>query len=256
MTIQSVRRATDITSLFSMSQPALGITQIAKALELNKATVWGIVTTLEQEGFLQQDPETQKYSLGPKLFELGMAFVSNLEINAKASRPVHNLASRTGMNARIGIWSGKSVLVTSMALPKAEDSLSPQIGPRVPAYCSALGKVLLAFMEREALEEYLAGVELMRHTATTIVSVEALRADLEQTRERGYSITREEMIPGVIAMGAPVFGKERRLVAAISLSGPPKLVAGRKLEEAATELMNTAAQISQEMGYYSALAHG
>ena len=94
MAIQSVKRATDIISLFSSSQPALGITQIAAALGLNKATAWGLVTTLEKQGFLQQDPETLKYGIGSKLFELGMVYFSNLEINAKSSRLAQGLARR------------------------------------------------------------------------------------------------------------------------------------------------------------------
>src|SRR6516164_9427570 len=106
MTIQSVKRATDIISLFSSSQTSLGVTQIAALLGLNKATAWGLVATLEKQGFLKQDPDTQKYSVGSKLFELGMVYVGSLEINAKASRQVHGLASRTGLNARVGIWDG------------------------------------------------------------------------------------------------------------------------------------------------------
>src|SRR5689334_1519607 len=98
MIIQSVKRSTDIISLFSSAQPSLGITQIAALLNLNKTTVWGLVTTLEQQGFLQQDPATQKYGVGPKLFELGMVYAGTLEINAKASRLVQGLASRTRLN--------------------------------------------------------------------------------------------------------------------------------------------------------------
>lgn len=250
MTIQSVVRATEIISLFSSSPAALGITQIATALNLNKATTWGLVTTLEQQGFLQQDPDTHKYSLGPKLFELGMVYMGSLEINARASRPVHSLSNRTGFEVRVGIWDRGSVLVTLFALPKAEDSFSHQIGPRVPAYCSGLGKALLAYLEPEQLEEYLAGVELIRHTPSTVATFKDLRKELEETRERGYALSVEEMIPGVAALGAPVFGRTRKVVAAISVSGPPAVVAESRREEVAAELLRTAAEVSREMGYY------
>jgi DNA-binding IclR family transcriptional regulator len=250
MTIQSVKRATDIISLFSSSRTSLGITQIAAALNLNKATAWGLVTTLEKQGFLQQDPDTQKYSVGPKLFELGMVYVGSLEINAKASRLVHGLASRTGFNARVGIWDGDSVLITLLALPKAEDSLSHQIGPRVPAYCSGVGKALLANLEPDTLENYLRVTELARHTRATIVTAEKLLKDLEKTRERGYSISSEEMIPGIAALGAPIFGRKKGLAGAISISGPPSALLGKQMGKLADELMYTAAEISREMGYY------
>jgi DNA-binding IclR family transcriptional regulator len=256
MIIQSVKRSTDIISLFSSAQPALGITQIAALLNLNKTTVWGLVTTLEQQGFLQQDPATQKYGVGPKLFELGMVYAGSLEINAKASRLVQGLASRTRLNARVGIWDNGSVLITLLALPKAEDSLSHQIGPRVPAYCSGVGKALLAFRTDDEISIYLRDTELVRHTQATIVDSEKLLEDLEKTRERGYAISCEEMIPGLAALGAPIFDRTRRLAGSLSLSSSPAAVSGKLVEPLAEELLRTAAAISQELGYYKDLSAG
>jgi DNA-binding IclR family transcriptional regulator len=251
--IQSVKRATDIISLFTSAQTSLGITQIAAALSLNKATAWGLVTTLEKQGFLQQDPDTQKYAVGSKLFELGMVYIGSLEINAKATRTAHGLASRTGLTARVGIWDRGAVLITLLALPKAEDSLSHQMGPRVPAYCSAIGKAILAFLEPDELREYLAGMELGRHAPATIVTPEELLKDMEKTRERGYSISGEEMIPGLTALGAPVFGRTRRVVGAISISDAPTVLGGKRTGKVAGELLRAAAEISREMGFYKSL---
>jgi DNA-binding IclR family transcriptional regulator len=250
MTIQSVKRSTDILSLFSSSQTALGITQIAALLSLNKATAWGLVTTLEQQGFLQQNPGTQKYSIGSKIFELGMVYFGHIEINATASRPVHELASRTGLNARVGIWDRNSVLITLLAMPKSEDSISHQLGPRIPAYCSGIGKALLAFMEPEELQAYLRDTILMPHTKNTFRSVEILVADLEKTRKLGYSISHEEMIPGLIALGAPVYGKGKRLAGAISIGGPPSIFHAKQVDKMGDELLRTATEISQTMGCY------
>jgi DNA-binding IclR family transcriptional regulator len=250
MTIQSVKRATDIISLFSSSQTSLGITQIAASLNLNKATVWGLVTTLEKQAFLQQDPDTLKYGVGPKMFELGMVYLGSLEINAKASRLVHGLASRTHLNARVGIWDVGSVLITLLALPKAEDSISHQIGPRVPAYCSGIGKAMLSYLDPAELQNYLSMTALVRHTRATIVTAKELLKDLEKTRERDYSISCEEMIPGLAALGAPIFGRTRVLAGAISISYSPTSIGTEQMEKLANELLCTAAEISQGMGYY------
>jgi DNA-binding IclR family transcriptional regulator len=249
MNIQSVQRATDIISLFCKSPHRLGITEIATALKLNKGTVWGLVTTLEQEQFLQQDPDTRKYGVGPKLFELGMVYVSNLEINVKASRPAQTLADRTGLTARIGILDNDSIMITYHAVPRSEDYMAHQIGPRVPAYCSAIGKALLANLKPAQLKEYLRSVDLVRHARNTIVNRAQLRSDLEETRERGYSIAREEMSPGLAALGAPIFGRNHELVGAISISESPGIVLGKRMEKLSNELMHAAAGISREMGY-------
>jgi DNA-binding IclR family transcriptional regulator len=251
MIIQSVKRATDIISLFTSSQTSLGVTQIAALLGLNKATVWGLITTLEQQGFLQQDTDTLKYGVGPKLFELGMVYVGSLEINAKASRLAHALASRTGLNVRIGIWDGGGVLVTLLALPKTGDSFSHQLGPRVPAHCSGIGKALLAYLEPDELQAYLSQTELERYTRTTIVSVEKLLKDLESTRERGYAISSEEMVPGLVALAAPIFGKTKKLVGAMSISYSPTNGTSKHVDKVAADLLSTAAEISRQMGYYN-----
>jgi DNA-binding IclR family transcriptional regulator len=118
----------------------------------------------------------------------------------------------------------------------------------VPAYCSAIGKALLANLDAARLKEYLRDVQLQRHTRSTLVTREALRADLEATRERGYSVSREEMIPGLAALGAPVFGRNRELVGAISISETPRIVLGKRLERLGYELGRAAADISRD-GY-------
>jgi DNA-binding IclR family transcriptional regulator len=250
MEIQSVKRATDIISLFSVSQPSLGITQIAALLGLNKATAWGLVTTLHNQGFLQQDAETQKYSVGSKLFEMGMVYYESLEINARGSKPAHDLASRTGFIARLGVWDRNSVLITLLAMPKAEDSLSHQIGPRIPAYCSGIGKALLAFIEKDELDEYLERTVLTPHASGTIVSRDLLIADLESARRTGYSVSREEMIPGLVALGAPVYGKGRKLAGAISIGGLPVNVTQKQIARYGEELLRAAREASQAMGCY------
>ena len=249
MNIQSVQRATDIISLLCRSPQRLGVTEIAAALGLNKGTAWGLVTTLEQQGFLQQDPDSRKYGVGPRLFELGMIYVGNLEINVKGARQAQNLAARTGLTARIGIFENGSVLITHLAVPRSEDYLSHQIGPRTPAYCSAIGKAILANMDPAELEDYLGKVELVVHTKNSMISRAALRKDIESARERGYSITREEMIPGLAALGAPVFGRNHRLVGALSVSETPEIVLGKRMEKLGYELTRAAADISREMGF-------
>ena len=137
-----------------------------------------------------------------------------------------------------------------LALPRSEDSLSHQIGPRVPAYCSGIGKALLAHLEAKELDEYLRRVPLVRHTQTTITSRDKLREDLDDARARGYSIGRAEMIPGVAALGAPIFDRRHQLAGAISISQSPEVVLGRRMKKLAAELLETAFQISREMGCY------
>jgi len=140
MKIQSVQRAIDILGLFSIGQPLLGVTEIAKLLHLNKGTAWGLVTTLESKGLLSQDPRTSKYGLGPKVFEMGLIYVGGLPLNRVAVGPAQKLADSTKLTVWMGIWDGNAILVTNHSLPRGTAKTSDQIGPKLAAHCSSVGK--------------------------------------------------------------------------------------------------------------------
>ena len=128
-TIQSIDRAMEMLLLFTRNRPKLGITEISQSLGLAKGTVHGLVRTLSKAGFLQQDPESRKYRLGLKIYELGMILAGTLEINDKAGGPTAQLARRTGMVAKIAIWDGSSALLVLHIDPKAHSLFTHQIGP-------------------------------------------------------------------------------------------------------------------------------
>jgi len=218
-------------------------------MELPKGTVQGIVRTLVDGGFLQQDRETRKYRLGYKLYELGAVLSETLEINQKAAGPVHRLAERTDMICRVAIWDRNAALVTLNVTPKYADSLAQQIGPRVVAYCSAIGRALLAYLEPTELESYLDQTELIPFTAQTITQRDQLVRELEETRVRGYAVNNQEMAPGRVSLAAPVLQGGGRLAASISLTGSPDRVLGKDMEALAHDLRNTASEVSRYMGY-------
>jgi len=250
MKIQSVHRATRVLSLFSLNKPRLGISEISRALDLHKGTVQGLVRTLVQEGFLQQDSETRKYQLGPKIYELGVVLAGSLEVNQKASNPAHQLAKRTQHLVRIAILDNDSALITLDAYPRSLPFLSRQFGPRAPLYCTAVGKALLAFLEQPEVDVYLEQTELTPYTANTLIQKDQLLRDLEETRQRGYSINREEHLLSRSAVGAPIFERRGRLSASMSLVGYPSYILGKHMESLAKEVMNTALEISRSMGYF------
>lgn len=252
MGIQSVHRALHILSLFSHRRPALGVSEISRSLSLPKGTIHGLIRTLVNQGFLSQDPETRKYRLGLKIYELGIILSGTLDINQKAAQPAHQLAKRTRLMSRIAIWDGDSVMITLNAYPPPYAVLPHQIGPRVHAYCSAIGKACLAFLGDEEINAYLDRIKLVSFTPSTIISKKQLQAELMETRERGYSVDQEEAVQGLGCLGAPIFDREGTVAGSISLSGNPKRVTGDQIKNLAEELLKTAAEISQYMGYVTA----
>ena len=250
MVIQSIHRAMQVLSLFTLSTPRLGISEMSRALNLHKATVQGLVKTLEGEQFLQQDQETRKYQLGLRLYELGYLKAISLEINQRASNPIYELAKRLQSLVHIAILQEDSAIITLDSYPRSEPFLSRQFGPRIPLYCTALGKVFLAFMEQGEIEAYLEQTELFAYTPNTIVEKDRLLEEIEETRKRGYSINLEEHLLNRAAIGAPIFGKDKGIEASISLVRDPRDIMGEQLKEVAKEVIDTALEISRLMGYF------
>jgi DNA-binding IclR family transcriptional regulator len=250
MKIQSVYRAMRILSLFTFSTPRLGISEISRAVNLHKGTVQGLVKTLADGGFLQQDQETRKYQLGLKIYELGFITAGNLEINRQASNPAHELAKKTRSLVHVAILQEDSAVITLGAYPRSIPFLSRQFGPRVPLHCTALGKVFLSFMEQSEIEAYFERTEFVPYTPNTILEKDRLVEELEETRKSGYSINREEHLLNRAAIGAPVFGRDKGVVASMSLVCNPLDILGEQLEVLAKEVTNTALEISRLMGYF------
>ncbi len=249
-TIQSVQRAIQILNLFSLNTPSLGISEISRLLDINKGTVQGLIQTLFSEGFLLQDEETRKYRLGVKIYELGITSVGSMEINLRSSTPAHDLAKRTGFLVRIGIFDKDSAFVTLDAYPRSEPFLFRQIGPRTPLYCTALGRAILAFLDQDEFDAYFKKTKLIPYTPNTVIDKKELLKELEATRVRGYSINREEHIFGRAALGAPIFGRHKKLCASLCLVGNPNKILGKDLAHLAEEIKRTTMEISMNMGYF------
>jgi DNA-binding IclR family transcriptional regulator len=247
--IQSVSRALSLICLFTHGSPRRGITEISNALGLAKPTVHGLVRTLVKQGFLQQDPQTRKYGLGLKIYELGIVLAGSLEINQKGAGRAYQLSKQTGLVSRIAIWNLDVALLTVNIEPRSHLFFVHQIGPRIPAYCSGIGKALLAFLEPRELQGYLERVKLEPLTANTITQKKQFLKEIEEIRRRGYSIDREETLLDLACIGTPIFGQGGRLEGAISLSGEAKSIY-KGMETLVPELLKTSREISRSLGYF------
>jgi IclR family transcriptional regulator, KDG regulon repressor len=252
MSIQSVDRALQILALFSHRSPVLGVTEISRAVGLSKGTVHGLIRTLLQQRFLQQDSATRKYRLGLKIYELGIILSGTLEINQKAAGPLNQLSKETLLECRVAIWDGDSMVITSSVHPRPRAVLPHQFGPRVHAYCSAIGKTVLAFLDAEQIDSYLQRTVFVAFTPSTVTDRQLLAQELELTRRRGYAIDREEAVQGLSCIGAPIFQRSGEIAGAISVSGNTQRVLGEKSDVFIGALLKTAAEISRYMGYYPA----
>ncbi|MGW1564605.1 IclR family transcriptional regulator [Streptomyces sp. NPDC002144] len=216
--VQSVDRAVSILQSLSRRGPS-GVTELAAALGLHKATVFRLLATLESRGLVEQDTERGRYRLGFGMVELaaGAGRQSDLSL---LSRPVcRELAAAVGETVNLAIHDGLEVITIDQEMGGATISSIDWVGKRSPLHATAAGKLFLAHMPEEQADEVL-GRGLVRYTPHTITEPALLKAELRTVRERGYATTSQEHEIGLAAIAAPIHDLDGRIVAAVTVSGP------------------------------------
>jgi DNA-binding IclR family transcriptional regulator len=216
---------------------------------LHKSTAFRLLEALSRHGLVAVDERSGRYRLGLGLFELGMAAVSRLDVGQCAPPFLEALAADTGESASLGIFEDPEV-VHILRVESAHPLRLPSLaGRRSPAYCTGIGKAILAHLESERLQRYLAEVTLHSRTPRTITDPEALQQDLRRVRARGWSLDDEEIFPGLRCVAAPIFGFDGRVAAGVSVAGPTSRMLKDSLPRFAAKVVATAAEISRRLGH-------
>lgn len=248
MSQQSIQRATQVLGLFTFEHPSWRVSDMAKALGLAIGTTHGIISALEKAEYLAQNPSSKEYHLGLKLLELGALQSATYSLNRKAATPISYLSRHTKTIGRVGVLNN-DVVLTTMSTDHQEWHPSSYIGPTVPAFCTGIGRAILAYLPGEQVLAHLTRVKLHPYTSKTITDPVQLRAELAATKERGYSLVYGETLIHLDTIGVPVFGPEGRVVGAVSLSGSPEQFADGNVAGLAPKLLDAAMEISTHMGY-------
>ncbi len=248
--IQSVSRALDILEAFAVGQEELGVTELSRKLKLHKNNVFRLLATLETRGYVEQDKETGNYRLGMKTFEVASVFLHHLGL-VKQARPVlEQLAAETGETAYLAVLDGPwAVCVDGVETAHAVRVVS-QLGRRVPAHASALGKIQLAFRPQEELEQLWKQHELVAVTPRTITDAGRLGEELARIAAQDLALEDEEAASGVRGAAAPVRDYQRRVVGAVGVVGPVlRLTLERVQSELAPRVRAAAQSVSKRLGY-------
>lgn len=229
------------------------LTEISEAIDLNTSTTFRLVASLEYHRYLARDEESGKYTLGIACLELAKSFQAGNALSRLAAPDLEALRDEVRETVHLAVLDGSDV-VYLQKLPglHAIGFLESRVGGRLPAYCTGLGKVLLAYADPAYVRELIEGSHgtLERFTTTTITDVDELMDHLATIRERGYAFDWGEHEPDVRCVAVPVFGKNGGIPAAISVAGPANrmepLQENRPVIEAT---LATAATISQKLGF-------
>lgn len=248
--IQAVSHALDLLEQFYDEVDELGVTELSKRLKLHKNNVFRLLATLESRGYIEQNKVTENYRLGLKTLELGQTFIKQMGL-LRQSRPVlEALVKKCNETTYVAILKESSIVYLDVVETDLTVRVVPRVGSRLPAYSTAAGKVQFAYMTEEELENYLPK-ELKRHTPNTITDRDEFKRQLTKIAEQGYAVDNEELDVGVRCVGAPIRDYTRRIIGAVSISGPSMRFTDERMEKELIPLVQMAGEeISTKLGYH------
>ncbi len=245
--IQSIDRAAAILKALASGPRRLGVSELADRLELARPTVHGLLQTLQDHGFVEQDRHSDKYQLGPGLLQLGYSYLDLNELRARSIGHADRLASRTSSSVRVGVMHGASVVVVHHVFrPDAAFGVL-EVGLQLPLYASSLGKAILAFSPGQVLEDLLAE-PLPRLTKRTLTPA-ALRRELAGVRDKGVASEHDEAVLGESSLAAPIFDHAGHAVGAIGVGDATERLFPRGPAKGVAAAVGEAARgVSRELG--------
>jgi IclR family transcriptional regulator, KDG regulon repressor len=219
--MNSVEKALSVLMAFAGQNRETGTAALSKELGFHTSTVNRILLTLAKQGFLQQNPQTKKFTLGPSIYKLGSTALRTRGSNlmSTAIPYLESLCEKVGETVILEVIVGKHGVIAYVAEGKPSYRIAARVGERVPTHAAAGAKAIIAFFDPKTRETFLRK-RLVRYNANTITDAETFATELERIRERGISFTREEIDLGINAIAAPVFDSESKPVAAVVIVGP------------------------------------
>ena len=245
---QVVDRVVDILEVFARVGPELGVSDVSRALGLKKATTHRLLASLRRRGIVAQSPTSRRYRLGIKLWELGQMATTQIDWLDRAKPFLQQLTDTVGETTHLAVLDDGQVLYVDKYESSHSLRMPSQVGRRLPAHCSGVGKALIAFLPDEVVGTLVARRGLPNFTPRTITDPSRLRAELATTRLRGYSIDDEEIEEGLVCIGAPVRDHTSHVVAAISIAGPSSRLRPETIAAHAVSVVMVANAISAALG--------
>lgn len=250
--IQSVDRALDILEALAR-RGKMSLAELSLKTGLNASTCHHLVSTIGRRGYITQDADTRRYSLGSKIFQLSEARASQINLIELAMPFLTRLNRKTGEAVRLVVIEGTELITVAKLGSLHAVKVDSATGRSDAPHATAAGKAILAWLPQLRIDEILDARGMERFTAETITSRRALVEELRLVRRYGYSEDREEFEPGVHCIGAAVRSHKGAVIGSISLSIPTMRVSADALARARKEVMATAQDITRELGSNTAI---
>lgn len=247
--VQVLDRALAALEVLAARSTECSLVEMSTTLKLHKSTAHRLMMVLEQHRLVDKNPDTGRYRLGLKLFEFGSKAFGAIDLRRHAKPYLDRLQRELGETVFFCLLDDGQVFYIEKIESQQSVRTACTVGSRAPAYCTAVGKAMLAELPDAEVNEVVKRWGLKAFTPNTITTASGLRAELKAIRERGYAIDNEEKEPGLRCVSAPVRGDSGKLLAALSVSGPAFRVTRERIPEIGQAVMRAAGELSYELGY-------
>jgi IclR family pca regulon transcriptional regulator len=243
--LQSLERGIAVIQVFSRERPALTLSEVARLTGITRATARRILLTLQEVGHVRSDGRL--FSLTPRVLSLGWAYLSSLNLWETAQPMMEELAQRTNESCSAATLDLPDVVYVARMPTRRIMTISLGVGTRLPAYCTSIGRVLLADLHDAELDAFLATARLERLTDRTITDPARLRAKVDEVREQGWALVDQELELGLRSIAAPLRAGGSTIAALNVAVGAPRVALGELRDTILPELLATARRISDAL---------
>lgn len=247
--IKSIVKAARVINMLADAGEPLSLAQMSANMAISKSTLHGIISTLVDVKFVVQEQHSGRYRLGMRLFEIGNAISSQWNVRKIAYPYIQQIVAEVGETVHMAVLHDYEVLYINKQESTSSIRIVTDIGMKLPAHCTGLGKALLSGMSRLELQFMVKSKGLPKHTDSTITDFEDLWEEMKLIRSRGYATDEQEFVEGLSCIAVPVFNHAGEIIAALSISGPVSRMQGDKLRQCRESLLKASAAISEQMGY-------
>ncbi len=248
--VQVIDRVFDILELLAVENRGLGVTEIARRLELNKSTVHRILGGIADRGYIEKTQDGI-YRLGIQFVKLSSERLSNIELTTEARPYLSELTNIIGQSSHLAILDGSDAVYIDKVEVVRNLRLYSQIGKRIPVYCSALGKSLLMDESDKVIIDTLNKCDFVKMTDTTKMTPQEVLLEIRNSKERGWTLDDEEHDVGIRCIAAPIYDYRGKITATISVAGPSTIISKEKDDEIGGLVLKYANMISEKLGYFS-----
>lgn len=252
--VPALQRGLELLGQFNRNCPILTGADLARNMALPRASVFRILHTLERSGFVERVGDSSGYKLSIGVLRLGFEYLASMELTEYGRPVIDQLRDTSGYSAHLVVRDGRDVVFVVKAAGHSALFHSIQVGARLPAHATVLGRLLLSDMDISSLKKLYPETPLHKYTDKTPTTLAELKALIDKDRAHGYGLSQGGFETGISTIAAPVFNDKHHVVAAISITVPAQQVDPNQTKILVSHVQSAAAQLTERISHFQKLS--